>query len=138
MDLFIYVLRAVEGLNLGTISQMLDADIETLDKRFNEIKSRFAHLSNKLALVIEDEPLISMQLESLLYDQGHDICATVSKKFEAISFASEFRPSLILADVQLADGSSGIDAVEEILRIINPAVVVFISAYPEKLLHSNL
>jgi DNA-binding LytR/AlgR family response regulator len=40
---------------------------------------------------------------------------------------------MILADIQLADGSSGIDAVNEILGVLD-VPVVFITAYPERLL----
>ena len=39
----------------------------------------------------------------------------------------------MLADIQLADGSSGLDAVNEILTAVN-VPVIFITAYPERLL----
>ena len=43
------------------------------------------------------------------------------------------RPGLILADIQLADGSSGLDAVNEILRTFS-VPVIFVTAYPQRLL----
>ena len=43
------------------------------------------------------------------------------------------RPGLILADIQLADGSSGLDAVNELLRTFE-VPVIFITAYPERFL----
>ena len=43
------------------------------------------------------------------------------------------RPGIVLADIQLADGSSGIDAVNEILEK-DALPVIFITAYPERLL----
>ena len=42
-------------------------------------------------------------------------------------------PGLVLADIQLADGSSGIDAVKDILARFD-VPVIFITAFPERLL----
>ena len=42
-------------------------------------------------------------------------------------------PKMILADIQLADGSSGIDAVNDILST-EALPVIFITAFPERLL----
>ena len=44
------------------------------------------------------------------------------------------RPDLILSDIQLADGSSGIDAVNELLGSLGDIPVIFITAFPERLL----
>lgn len=84
-------------------------------------------------LVIEDEPMIQMQLEDLVVSLGHEISGTATTKSEAIQSVKAKRPGLILADIQLADGSSGLDAVQDILAI-DETPVVFITAYPERLL----
>ena len=84
-------------------------------------------------LVIEDEPLIAMQLESLVTELGHQVVATATTRSQAVEAFREHVPGLVLADIQLADASSGIDAVEEILAI-GDVPVVFITAYPERLL----
>lgn len=84
-------------------------------------------------LVIEDEPLIAMQLESLVTELGHEVVATATTRSQAVEAFREHVPGLVLADIQLADASSGIDAVEEILAI-GDVPVVFITAYPERLL----
>lgn len=84
-------------------------------------------------LIIEDEPLISMQLESLVTDMGHSISGTATTHAEAVAAVSAHRPGLVLADIQLADGSSGLDAVKEILGAID-VPVIFITAFPERLL----
>ena len=84
-------------------------------------------------LIIEDEPLISMQLEDLVRSLGHDICGTAATRTQAQQVVAENRPGLVLADIQLADGSSGLDAVDDILAI-DPVPVIFITAYPERLL----
>ncbi len=84
-------------------------------------------------LIIEDEPLISMQLEDLVRSLGHEICGTAATRTQAREVVEGNRPGLVLADIQLADGSSGLDAVDDILAIAS-VPVIFITAYPERLL----
>ena len=84
-------------------------------------------------LIIEDEPLISMQLEDLVRSLGHEICGTAATRAQAQEVVGECTPGLVLADIQLADGSSGLDAVDDILAI-DSVPVIFITAYPERLL----
>nr|2N9U_A Chain A, Response regulator [Erythrobacter litoralis HTCC2594] len=84
-------------------------------------------------LIIEDEPLISMQLEDLVRSLGHDIAGTAATRTQAQEAVAKEKPGLVLADIQLADGSSGIDAVEDILGQFD-VPVIFITAYPERLL----
>ena len=52
---------------------------------------------------------------------------------QAQQIVAETTPGLVLADIQLADGSSGLDAVDDILKI-ESVPVIFITAYPERLL----
>ena len=84
-------------------------------------------------LIIEDEALISMQLEELVESLGHTVCGTAATRDEARAIVASRKPGLVLADIQLADGSSGIDAVNDILSEFS-VPVIFITAYPEKLL----
>jgi len=84
-------------------------------------------------LIIEDEPLISMQLERLVLDLGHNVVGMAATHSQAVSMYKQHRAGLVLADIQLADGSSGIDAVEELLTF-GDVPVIFITAYPERLL----
>lgn len=84
-------------------------------------------------LIIEDEPLISMQLEDLVTSLGHEVCGTAATRTQAVASVEKARPGLVLADIQLADGSSGLDAVDDILAI-ETVPVIFITAYPERLL----
>ncbi|MBY0511279.1 MAG: response regulator [Rhodospirillaceae bacterium] len=84
-------------------------------------------------LIIEDEPVISMDLQNIVEEMGHHVCGTATTRREAVAAAQASKPGLVLADIQLADKSSGIDAVNEILTQIT-APVIFITAYPERLL----
>ncbi len=84
-------------------------------------------------LIIEDEPLITLQLEALVTDMGHKVSGTPTTLDEAVESVARRKPGLVLADIQLADGSSGIDAVKHILEAMS-VPVIFITAFPERLL----
>ena len=84
-------------------------------------------------LIIEDEPIIAMDLENLVTELGHKVVATAATRDEAVAKAKSERPGLVLADINLGEGGSGIDAVNEILASFD-IPVIFITAYPEKLL----
>jgi CheY-like chemotaxis protein len=84
-------------------------------------------------LIIEDEPLIAMQLEDLVTRLGHTVSGTAATRTQARAAVAEAMPGLVLADIQLADGSSGLDAVDDILSV-GTMPVIFITAYPERLL----
>ncbi len=114
----------------GEIMGMQPDEVETLVKEAVEEIDRETATS---VLIIEDEPLISMQLEDLVRSLGHEICGTAATRSQAQEVVAERTPGLVLADIQLADGSSGLDAVDDILAI-NSVPVIFITAYPERLL----
>jgi CheY-like chemotaxis protein len=84
-------------------------------------------------LIIEDETFIAMDLESLVKNLGHNVIGVARTHSDAVALAKNRKPGLILADIQLADGSSGLDAVNELLRVFE-VPVVFITAYPERFL----
>ena len=112
------------------IMSMGEADVESLVREAIEEIERENTTS---VLIIEDEPLISMQLEELVRSLGHDICGTAATRTQAQEVVASQTPGLVLADIQLADGSSGLDAVDDILAI-DSMPVIFITAYPERLL----
>jgi DNA-binding response OmpR family regulator len=84
-------------------------------------------------LIIEDEPLIAMDIEDIVSRLGHRIIGVARTRKEAGELADRNKPGIILADIQLADGSSGIDAVNDLL-VSFEVPVIFITAYPERLL----
>ena len=74
-----------------------------------------------------------MDIEALVASLGHQVTEVARTHAEALAAVRRRRPGLILADVQLADGSSGISAVHDILGSLR-VPVIFITAYPERLL----
>jgi CheY-like chemotaxis protein len=87
-------------------------------------------------LIIEDDTFIAMELETLMQRLGHRIIGTARTHTQAIAMIKIKKPRLILADIQLADGSSGMEAVNEILLSCSP-VVIFVTAYPERFLSGD-
>jgi len=128
-----FLLTAVEGLAPGQVARVMDC---TLGQAEDLIATAEQELAAQIAtdvLIIEDEPIIAMDLETLVESQGHRVIGVAATHGEAIELVRHERPGLVLADIQLADGSSGLNAVNEILRDID-VPVIFVTAYPEQLL----
>ena len=83
---------------------------------------------------VDDTPIIALDLQSIVADMGHAITGVARTHEGAVALAGQERPDLILSDIQLADGSSGIEAVNEILGAASDIPVIFITAFPERLL----
>ena len=128
-----FLLRAQEGFRTEQIAEILGlpaAEVGTLlDRAGHEIA---AQLSTSV-LIIEDEAVIAMDLEALVSDMGHRVTRIARTRTEAVASIAADTPGLVLADIRLADGSSGLDAVNDIL-LECPVPVIFITAYPERLL----
>ena len=114
----------------GEIMGLAPADVESLVREAIEEIDRESATN---VLIIEDEPLIAMQLEDLVRGLGHEIAGTAATRTQAQEAVEAEKPGLVLADIQLADGSSGLDAVDDILAQFQ-VPVIFITAYPERLL----
>ena len=84
-------------------------------------------------LIIEDEPLISLDLSEIVESLGHAVTAVARTADQAVAAADSNPPGLVLADMQLADGSSGLDAVRDILARFS-VPVIFVTSFPERLL----
>ena len=77
-------------------------------------------------MVVEDEGIISLQIQAMLRSMGCDVCGKASSGQEAINKASETRPDLIVMDVTLKDSIDGIEAARQIVARFN-IPVVFVS-----------
>lgn len=127
------LLTTVEEFSREDCATILGVDVPDVDvlvqQAFEEIESE----STTDVLIIEDEPLISMQLDGLVSELGHRVVGTAATRAQALDLFRKNPAGLVLADIQLADGSSGIDAVEDLLKF-GDVPVIFITAYPERLL----
>jgi DNA-directed RNA polymerase specialized sigma24 family protein len=128
-----FLLMALEGLSIAETAQVLDVPVFEAKTLIDEAGTEIANQIAADILIIEDEPLIAMDLETLVKDLGHRLHGVARTHAEAVKAVAGRRPGLVLADIQLADGSSGLEAVNEILRSFT-VPVIFITAYPERLL----
>jgi CheY-like chemotaxis protein len=127
------LLTAVEAFSLEEAAFIVDESPEDVEKAILEAQKTIdSQLASKV-LIIEDEPIIALDLENLVTELGHRVVAIAATKDDAVSKAKSERPGLVLADINLGEGGSGIDAVSEILASFD-IPVIFITAYPEKLL----
>jgi len=127
------LLTTLEDFSIEDTAEIMDLEPGQVERLIQEAIEEIDRESTTSVLIIEDEPLISMQLEDLVRSLGHDICGTAATRSQAQQVVAERRPGLVLADIQLADGSSGLDAVDDILAL-DDVPVIFITAYPERLL----
>jgi DNA-directed RNA polymerase specialized sigma24 family protein/CheY-like chemotaxis protein len=128
-----FLLVALEGLSEDDAAKILDVDVPTLRSLVEESGRELAAEIATDVLIIEDETFIALDLEGLVESLGHRVIGVARTHKEAVTLAKTKRPGLILADIQLADGSSGLDAVNELLRTFE-VPVIFITAYPERFL----
>jgi CheY-like chemotaxis protein/DNA-directed RNA polymerase specialized sigma24 family protein len=127
------LLTAMEGFTPEDAAYLIDVDPNEVDALVAEALSEIEKQTRARVLIIEDEPIIAMDIESIVRDLGHDVTGVAVTRDEAVGLAMEDRPGLVLADIQLADDSSGIDAVKDILAEFK-VPVIFITAFPERLL----
>ncbi len=127
------LLTTIEDFSAAEAAQIMDISEGEASELIRGALAEIDAESATDVLIIEDEALISMQLEELVEGLGHTVCGTATTRGEAAEIVAQRRPGLVLADIQLADGSSGIDAVNDILGEFS-VPVIFITAYPEKLL----
>ncbi len=85
-------------------------------------------------LVIEDEAAIAAEIETIVHSMGHTVIGSARTRHDAVRLASFDEPDLIVSDIQLADNTSGLDAVEDILNDYPLKPVIYVTAYPELLL----
>ncbi|MBS7536889.1 response regulator [Ancylobacter sonchi] len=128
-----FLLVSLEGFSEEEAAAVLDIDVATLRNLVEEAGRELAAEIATDVLIIEDEPFIALDLEGLVESLGHRVTGIARTHSEAVSLARRKPPGLVLADIQLADGSSGLEAVNELIESVE-VPVIFITAYPERFL----
>jgi CheY-like chemotaxis protein len=127
------LLTTVEGFTTDETARIIGLPWAEVTALVAEARAEIERQTRARVLIIEDETLIAIDLSDIVAKLGHEVVATADTASKAIAAAAQHKPDLVLADIQLADGSSGIDAVNEILhRVAVP--VIFITAFPDRLL----
>ncbi len=128
-----FLLTAMEGFTTTEVARILGVAFEAVETLILTAQREIdAELATEV-LIIEDEPVIAADIQALVEELGHTVCGMATTRTEARASAERRAPGLVLADIQLADGSSGIDAVKDILADTD-VPVIFITAFPERLL----
>jgi CheY-like chemotaxis protein/DNA-directed RNA polymerase specialized sigma24 family protein len=127
------LLTAMEGFTPEDTGYLIGAGADEVDNLVAEALAEIERQTRAEVLIIEDEPIIAMDIETIVRDLGHSVTGVAVTRDEAVAQAMARRPGLVLADIQLADDSSGIDAVKDILSEFQ-VPVIFITAFPERLL----
>lgn len=132
----VLLLAALERYSFGDIAYILSITEEESRGYFNQAQLDIRDEPSVSVMIIEDEKVIAYDLRSIVEDMGHTVCGVAEREDEAVELAARTRPRIILADIQLKDGGSGIAAARKILQRID-VPVIFITAYPEYLLTGN-
>lgn len=128
------LLRTLEGFGTPDVAQIMGTTPEEVEQSLSIAYEEMAKSVSGSVMIIEDEAIIAADLEAIVGDMGHRITGVARTEASAVSLFQEERPDLILSDIHLADGSSGIDAVNRIIADAGDIPVIFITAYPERLL----
>jgi CheY-like chemotaxis protein/DNA-directed RNA polymerase specialized sigma24 family protein len=127
------ILTAVEGFSLQETVEILGSNDATVAADIAAARQSITDSLQASVMIIEDEAIIALHIRSIVQGLGHHVTGVARTRAEAVALAAKTRPELVLADISLADGSSGIDAVKDILSAMN-VPVIFITAFPERLL----
>ncbi|MFV0300872.1 MAG: response regulator [Paracoccus sp. (in: a-proteobacteria)] len=128
------LLRSIEGLRYDQIAEVMQVSQPEAEELIRIALNEMGSALRGKVMVIEDETIIAMDLKGIVQAMGHEVTGVARTHAAAIDLGKTSRPDLILADIQLADGSSGIDAVNELLAGLGDLPVIFITAFPERLL----
>lgn len=128
------LLHAVEGFPVTELAPILDVSPEEARELVEIARREMSDSTAGKVLIVEDQAIIAMDLESVVADLGHRVTGVARTRSRAVELARAEAPDLVLCDIQLADDSSGIDAANEILEELGERPVIFITAFPERLL----
>ena len=128
------LLRTIEELRYDQIAEVMQTSQEEAEELIQIALNEMGSALRGKVMVIEDETIIAMDLKGIVQAMGHEVTGVARTHGAAVDLGRAKRPDLILADIQLADGSSGIDAVNELLGELGDLPVIFITAFPERLL----
>lgn len=129
----VLLLVTVEGFTLDEVAEILRLPVAEVEALLQAAHAELSAQTATSVLIIEDEPVIALDLAGIVTRAGHRVIGTAATRDDAVRLARARKPGIVLADIQLGDGSSGIDAAADIQRSLD-VPVIFVTAYPERLL----
>ncbi len=82
-------------------------------------------------LVIEDESIVSKDIQHSLKKLGYEVVGSAPSGEKAVELALELKPSVILMDIMLKGDMNGIEASAEIKKTLN-VPIIFLTAYADE------
>jgi CheY-like chemotaxis protein len=128
------LLNVIEGFSPAQIGTIMQLETDEAAWLIGVATAEMEESVGGKVMVIEDEAIIALDIVDIVQGIGHTVTGTARTRAEAVALAMRQKPDLILADIHLADNSSGIDAVNDILAQFDDIPVIFITAFPERLL----
>ncbi len=128
------LLRTVENFSIREVAQIMRVEPDDVQHLLQIARAEMRKAVSGRVMIIEDEAIIAADLKMIVTDVGHEVTGVARTRSEAVDLGTTTKPDLILADIQLADNSSGIDAVTDLLAELGQIPVIFITAFPERLL----
>ena len=128
------LLHTVEEFPYPNVAEIMQIDEGEAKELVGIARTEMSNSISGKVMIIEDESIIAMDIEALVTDMGHRVTGIARTHTQAVDLARQEMPDLILADIQLADNSSGIEAVNEVMSDLGRCPVIFITAFPERLL----
>jgi DNA-directed RNA polymerase specialized sigma24 family protein len=129
----VLLLVALERFSTAETARILDLDEADVIRKLDLARQELRRQATTKVLIIEDEPVIAMDIAGIVESLGHEVIGVAGRQAEAVELARKYQPGLVLADVQLQDGDSGIVTVQEIMQSMD-APVIFVTGFPERLL----
>jgi len=129
----VLLLIALERFSTAETARILDLEEADVIRKLDLARQELRRQATTKVLIIEDEPVIAMDIAGIVESLGHEVIGVAGRQAEAVELARKHQPGLVLADVQLQDGDSGIVTVQEIMQSMD-APVIFVTGFPERLL----
>ena len=129
----VLLLTVLEGFTVADAARVLGIPAETAERSLEEARRELQRVAAVRVLVIEDEAVIALDVADIVRNAGHQVVGIAATEKTAIELAKQHSPHLVLADIQLRGGDSGIAAVNQIMRSMD-IPVIFVTGYPERLL----
>jgi len=129
----VLLLVSLEGFSFEDVGFILHLPESEVRDQLDAARKEMQRQHPARILIVEDEPLIAMDIARIVEEMGHTVCGTAADHAEAVAVAKRASPHIVLADIQLKGGDSGIAAVQDILNGIS-VPVVFVTGFPERLL----
>ena len=130
----VLLLKTIEGFTVQEITEITGFDQNEVEALNRTALQEMENSIRGKVMIIEDETVIAADLSMIISDLGHSVTGVARTRTKAVTMGLETRPDLILADIHLADNSSGIDAINDLMKDMEEVPVIFITAYPERLL----